>query len=188
MPACRHQLHPDLVGAPLAPVAAPDESRRFASPCQERTQPCFCTGSPRLPVGVQSGRTAAGPNPQRRGPLHWLKTNRMLERRQKAPASSVPHGAHRVRRGRTGNFPQAWRRRSQSAVTNVGALHHRLDSVAPGAYVRRGQTRPTPEFRMALVTAGTRTMRPVSDGAYCASFRPALSLSSIRSSSRRLTI
>src|SRR5262249_16931882 len=43
----------------------------------------------------------------------------------------------RVRRGRTGNFTQASRRRSQSALTTVGALHHRIDRVARGAHVTR---------------------------------------------------
>src|SRR5262249_16931881 len=129
--------------------------------------------------------TAAGPNPPPSRRPQYLKTNRMHERRQNAPASSVPHRVHAcaVDEQETLRKPRV---AGHNLRSRPSALCIIASTVLHGEHTsREGQTRPTPEFRMALVTAGTQTIRPVSDGAYCASFRPALSLSWFRSSFRR---
>jgi hypothetical protein len=180
MLACRRQLHRDLVGAPLAPVAAPDESRRSRLLVKNERPLVFVQGR-------RSCRSAFSPPGARRCPIRRRPVVRHPSRQTECTSDDKTRLLHRfrsafnARRGRTGNFTQASSRRSQSALT-IAALCIIASTVLHGEHTsREGQTRPPPGYPNGAGYGRNQTIRPVSDGAYCASFRPALSLSWIRS-------
>jgi hypothetical protein len=90
MPACRRQRHPYSVGAPLAPVAAPDDSRRSRLLVKNERDPVFVQG----PRSWQSAFSPAG---RRRARIAVVRTGWNGSRQIECSSNAKRRLLHRER-------------------------------------------------------------------------------------------
>ena len=178
MPACRRQRHPHSVGAPLAPVAAPDDSRRSRLLVKNERTPVFVQECRSCRSAFGAGGAAAGPKRRRH---RRSRGSRQIE----CSSDAKRRQHHRFRAAliaRVVDEQETFRKRSDAShnlrsrtsvpcINSPSVLHGERNDARSGM-AHTGISNGAAHGRGSRQASGIRRR------AYCGSIQPTLSLSS----------